>query len=502
MMREFFIFLFLLPLVLLCSLNANGAVIVSDYEAQFRVVPNESGRLEDVAVTLKITYAATNQTLGKGFKFVGTDKVRQVRVSDEHGDIHFSVDKLRETKISFNFTPIIRGRKLITIDFLLERALKNGLLSSKFNAPWLGNWNIPVDMARYSFVLPDKYSHGSIEANIPYTTTTAPSGAEIIAFEETPLKTRHLKIEISPAVSGHKLSFLIAWVAISLFAVIVSVIKRLRLPQPPIMDAQQPTPAEVAYLKKGSKHAVCVAIFDLIQRGFLQQAPERGHICQNASKKDDKAITTSYEYGVVSFFGRPATLRDLFANSAAIKAFKKELLDVLRRKGCLISSYDKQSFFSTVLFTSILAVIALIAMGGNLGIDTGVIVLSLAVPVICTIWAVVFLMSTVKSHRAMKVLSDFEQAIDRDNLILTSNQQYNPLLGYAIAIIGISILVGTIYDTLLPSISYARAMNAGTSTACSSCSSTVDGGSSSSSCSSCSSGGDGGGCGGCGGGGD
>ncbi|MBF0609354.1 MAG: TIGR04222 domain-containing membrane protein [Magnetococcales bacterium] len=501
MRRGHFIFLFLFSIVFLCSLQANGAVVVSDYEAQFRVVPNESGQLEDVAVTLKITYDATNQTLSNGFKFVGTDKVSHVSVRDKHGDIHFSVDKLRETKISFTFPPV-RGQKVITLSLLLEGALKDGVFSSQFDARWLGNWSIPVNRARYSFVLPDKYNYSSVSANLPYTTETDAAGKEIIVMEQAPLKTRSLALTLSPAISGHKLSFFIAWLAISLFAVIVSVVKRLRLSQPPIMDAQQPTPTEVAYLKKGFKHAVCVAVFDLIQRGALQQAAEREHISQKANDKELKTITTSYEYGVVSFFSRPATLRDFVTNSGAIKAFMKGIIDALIRKGCLLGSYDKQSFFSTVLFTCILAVIALIAMGSNLGIGTGVIVLSLTVPMICTIWAIVFLMSTVKSSRAKKVLSDFEQAVDRERMILTRDQQYNPLLGYTVAIAGLSILEGTIYDPLLPSISYARAMHAGTSTACSSCS----GGSSSSSCSSCSSGGgDGGGsggCGGCGGGGD
>ncbi|MBF0317233.1 MAG: TIGR04222 domain-containing membrane protein [Nitrospirae bacterium] len=500
MKRCRFIFLFL---VLFCAFDANGAIVVGNYEAQFTVVPGESGRPEDVAVTLKITYDTT-QRLANGFKFVGTDKVTQVSVRDEYGDISFKVEELSETKISFEFKPVMRGKKEITINFLIAGAVKEGLFSSQFHAQWLGNWNIPVDGIRYSFTLPDKYKPANIKTNLPYTTTTDPYGKEIIVIEQTPLKTRPLRLTFRPAISGHKLLFLIGWGVVSMFVVIVGVTKRLRLPQPPVLDAQQPTPAEIAYLKKGLKHAVCVDIFDLIQRRVLQQATERGHICQKIDDKEMNSISNVYEYGIVAFFRRPATLREFFAGSSATKAFKKDILKVLTRKGCLLSSYDKQSLLSAVIFVCILAVIALVAAGNHLGIDTAAIVLSLVVPVVFMVWVVVFLTSNVKSKRALKFLSDLDDAVKRDSLIFTSNSQYNPLLGYAVAIIGMSILVGTMHDSLLESVSYARAMHAGSSTACSACS--AGSGGSSSSCSGCSSGGgDGGGgsggCGGCGGGG-
>ncbi|MBF0538787.1 MAG: TIGR04222 domain-containing membrane protein [Nitrospirae bacterium] len=506
MIRSGLIFLSLVSLVLLCSLNANGAIVVSDYEGQFTVVPNESGRLEDVAVTLMITYDTNNQTLSKGFKFVGTDRVNNVNVRDEHGNIALTVETLRETRISFAFNPVINGKKTVTITFLIAGAIKDGLFSSQFDAQWLGNWNIPVNRARYCFTLPDKYNHSDIKTNIPYRTDIDASGKERVIIEETPLKTRHLRLEVSPAINGSKrLSFFIAWAAASLCLVVISATRRLRLPQPRVMDTQQTTVAEVAYLKKGFKHAVCVSIFDLIQRGFLQQMTERGYIQHNTDNHEVKPILNAYEYGIVAFFRQPAKLRDFFANKGATKAFKKEVINALSRKGCLISGYDKQSLFSTVIFGSILICVVLVAMGNHLGINTTLIAWSLMVPVVCTIWAGIFLVSNVKSNIARKVLADLEETVRRDSLILTNDQQYSPFLGYAIAIIGMSILVGTVYDTLLDSVSYARAMNAGTSTACSSCGSSAssgDGGSSSGGCSSCSGGGGSSGCGGCGGGGD
>ncbi|KJU83799.1 membrane protein [Candidatus Magnetobacterium bavaricum] len=496
-----FQYIVILFLVLLCTFDANGAIVVSDYEAQLTVVPGESGHFEDVAVTLNITYDTT-QMLNNGFKFVGTDKISQVSVRDESGGIEFKVEELRETKISFKFQPIIRGRKEITVNFLISGAVKEGLFSSHINAQWLGNWNIPVNRARYSFMLPDNYRHDSIETNLPYTTTTKPSGKEIVVIEQTPLDSRPLSLEFRPAINGDKLFFLIAFGAISLFMVVISAIRRLTLHQPPVMDALQPTPAEVAFLKKGIKHAVCVALFDLIQRGFLKQAIEKGHILQNIDDKGMKSISNVYDYGMVAFFMRPATLREFFANSAATKAFKKEILNALTRKGCLLGNYDKQSLFSTVLFSGILAVTALVVMGNHLDIDTVAIVLSLAVPVVCMIWAVVFLMSDVKSKRAGNFLSELYDIVNRDNQVLTNSPKYNPLLGYAVAITGMSILEGTMYDSLLGSVSYARAMKPGSSASCSSCGSSFGSGSSSS-CSGGGGGGDGGGggCGGCGGGG-
>ncbi len=481
--------------ILLSVVEAKGEIVVSDYEAQFTVVPNESGRFEDVAVTLKITYETTNQRLSNGFKFVGKDKIEKVSVWDESGEIPFKIEELVERKISFNFASVSTGSKVVIINFLIVNAIKEKLFTSHFDATWVGNWSILVKNALYSFTFPASYSYQSVTTNFPSYTETNASGRKVIIIYQAPLTTRHFRLEVSPAINGYKFIFFIIWGVASLYIVLISIIKRIRMPAAQISDPQQPTAAEAAYLKKGFIHAVCVTVFDLIQRGFIQRIDN--HYIQ--STKPNNTIN-NHEYIIMAFFRQSATLKGFFKNKHAKEQFKREILDSLTKKGCFVSNYDKQSVFSTVIFNCILVAVVLVASGNYFGIGAKYIAQSLIISVVCTIWAIIFLLSHTKSKRAKEILSTIEQTVKRDSLIITNDPQYNPMLSYAVAIIGMPILLGTVYDTFLDTVSYARAFHPGGSTACSSCGSSSSGGDGGGSDGGGGDGG-GGGCGGCGGGG-
>ncbi|MBF0319675.1 MAG: hypothetical protein HQL01_07730 [Nitrospirae bacterium] len=483
----------ILPLALfflfLMATGASAELFLSNYEAQFEAVPNASGQYTNVLATLRITYVA-DQPLSNGFKFTGSGKISKVTVTSTDGrPIKFRVEALKEHKISYDFPPVTSGNKTILITFLMEDAIKNRLLYGTFDAGWVGRWQIPVNKSVYTFVFPPGFAYSKAETNFVSFNETMVNGKPAIQIVQSPLSDATFSLKVKPSFGERSSVFFIVVLIVSVLLILYIITNIKNLPDSARRDSRELTPGEVGYLKKGLKHSICVTIFDLLQLGRLMKTPPNK---LQSLQPDNKLY--AYELVVMDFFKNPGMLKDLFNNKGLIKDYESEMLNSLQRKGCLKDVKADMAAASRVFYTSIFASIVVIAAGIYSDVGKGYILLSLIAPAAGLVAGSILYKIHPKSGRAKYALEKWEKKVDHDSLI----REGNPMLSYAVAILGLSILAGTVFDEYLGYVSYARAYHEGSSGGCSGCSSGISSGGSDGGGSD----GGSGGCGGCGGGGD
>lgn len=128
---------------------------ISNYEATFEVVANETEELKNLHATLLIRYNVAQGTKSDGFKFVGTLPVRDVHVVDDGGRaLAFQIAHYNETKITWQFPAIDKGTKVVIVDFVIEDAVQQSAEGSEVQLEWVKNFRVPVETAIYRLVLP------------------------------------------------------------------------------------------------------------------------------------------------------------------------------------------------------------------------------------------------------------------------------------------------------------------------------------------------------------
>lgn len=478
-------------LLLLMATSASAALYLSSYEASFEVVKNRSGKFADVQATLRIAYK-TDQPLSSGFKFVGAGDISNVLVSDiDGGLVNFTVEKLKENKISFEFPAITSGNKTFVITFLMEDAIKDRLLYSVFDTKWVGKWQIPVNNAVYTFILPQGFTYNAIDTNFASFNKTTINDKQAVQIFQPLLSETAFSLKVKPALDGRSVTFLIVVLTSAVLVIMFTIINIKRLPEPVMLDTRELTPSEAGYLKKGLKHSICVCVFDLLQLGRLIKTPPN----ELQSLKADDTLY-AYETVLMSFFMTPCTLNGLFRNKDQLKYYESEMVSSLTRKGCLKDVKSERAAAGRILWASKIAAAAVVAAWIYADVSSFFLIVSLLAPAIGAVAAVVLLSRKPKSGRAKYALEKLVKKVENQPSFVRAG---NPMISYGVAILGLGILAGTVFDEYLGYVSSARAFGAGSSTGCSGCSS----GSSSGDSGSDSGGSDGGssGCSSCGGGG-
>ncbi|MBF0488290.1 MAG: DUF2207 domain-containing protein [Nitrospirae bacterium] len=477
-----------LLLVLLMAGAASAEVYLSRYEAVFEAAQNSARQYANVQVVLRITYAA-DQPLTGGFKFVGPGKISNVMVADgDGGPVGLTVEQLKETKISYDFPRVTSGSKTIVITFIMEDAIEDRLLYSSFDSQWVGKWQIPVNNAVYTFIFPPGFVDNQIDTNFTSFNRTTADGRQAIQIVQPLLAETAFSLRVKPSFGGHSFGFFAVMLGAALFLVLYIVINIRRLPDCSRLDTRELTPAEVGFLKKGIKHSICVAVFDLLQLGRLIKTPPN----ELQSLKADDTLY-AYETLLMGFFSGRRTLKHLFRDDEPKQGYKKEMLNALTWKGLLKDASAARAAAGRVQSASVLAAIIMAAAWKFSRVDSLYLVVSLVAPVVGAAVSVVLYMRRPKSGRARYALEKWEKTVEDHSFVVRAG---NPIISYGVAILGLQILAGTVFEGDLGYASYARVLQGGSSSGCSGCGSSDSSGSG---------GGDGGGgsggCGGCGGGG-
>ncbi|MBF0518150.1 MAG: TIGR04222 domain-containing membrane protein [Nitrospirae bacterium] len=264
-------------------------------------------------------------------------------------------------------------------------------------------------------------------------------------------------------------------------------------------DKSQPVPYEAAYMKKGRNHAVTVCLFDLIQRGYIVVDEAKDLTATGNTEGLDRA-----ENALIDTVRVKSSIGGIFAQRDELNRFEYDTLRSLTVKGLVKDLKETDSFCKTLRKLAVSSIIALTA--ANLYLEfpagEGMMLFSLLVPAIAFISSYVMQRTTVKTNRGKAYLTHLENKIADFNHVSGSDGHYDPALSYAVAVLGMAVLAGTIFSGISDAIYYPGGALQGSSGGCSGCSSSdIGSGSSCSGCSSGDSGGDSGGCSGCGGGG-
>ncbi|MBF0329702.1 MAG: TIGR04222 domain-containing membrane protein [Nitrospirae bacterium] len=260
-----------------------------------------------------------------------------------------------------------------------------------------------------------------------------------------------------------------------------------------LVDNGEPTPAEIAYLNKGRRHAICVSLFDLIRRGVLEI--KSGNALKS-TKKDDRLL--SYEIMLVGFFRNEKKLSNLLKNKDALKNYDLGIINSLLRKGCLKDAEEERSVGNGLIRNSLFSLLLLLAFMFNSDVlfikGNPFFYAAVGVSIIALISGAVLRKAHIHSKRGNEFLNKYTDKIKTSADYVSDKNSYDPSLSYGVAVLGFGILAGSVFDEFLNYVSYTRSRFPDSSSGCSSCSTTGgDGGSSGD-------GGGSGGCGGCGGG--
>ncbi|MBF0464176.1 MAG: TIGR04222 domain-containing membrane protein [Nitrospirae bacterium] len=263
-------------------------------------------------------------------------------------------------------------------------------------------------------------------------------------------------------------------------------------------DKSQPVPYEAAYMKKGRNHAVTVCLFDLIQRGYIVVDEAK----DLTATGNTEGLNTA-ENALIDTVRVKSSIAGIFAQRDQLKRFEYYTLRSLTVKGLIKDSKETNRFCKNLRMFAIISAIALTAVNLYLEFPAGegMMLFSLLVPAIAFISSYVMQRTTIKTNRGKAYLTHLENKIAASNHVSGSDGHYDPTLSYAVAVLGMAVLAGTVFSGISEAI-YYHGGAAGSSGGCSGCSSgDIGSGSSCSGCSSGDSGGDSGGCSGCGGGG-
>ncbi|MBF0553920.1 MAG: DUF2207 domain-containing protein [Nitrospirae bacterium] len=439
-----------LALLLLLQMagGTSAEVYLSRYEAVFEAAQNSAGQYAGVQVTLRITYAA-DQPLAGGFKVAGSGKISNVMVADgDGGPVSLTVEKFAETKISYDFPRITSGNKTIVITFVMEDAIEDRLLYSSFDSQWVGKWELPVNNATYTFIFPQGFSYSWIDTNFASFNKIIVNGRQAIQIVQPLLAESAFSLKVKPSFGGHSFGFFVVMLAAAALLIMYIVINIKNLPDSSRIDTRELTPAEAGFLKKGLKHSICVAIFDLLQLGHLIKNPP--YELQSLKAED---TLYAYETLLMGFFERPCSLNYLFQDEAVTKGYKKEMLDSLTWKGLLKDGAAAGAAAGRVILASVLAAIITYAAGIYSRVDSLYLIISFIAPVVGAALSVALYMRRPKSGRARYALEKWETTLEEQSFAVKAG---NPVISYGVAILGFHILSGTVFDIYLVYISYER----------------------------------------------
>jgi len=179
---------------------------INRYISTFELIPNNSGKLEDVAVTLDITYNIGSISKNSGFKFVGMLPIKDISISnDRYEPLEYKLESKKEQKISWSFPQVTENNQTIILNFTIIGALKGSLKENHLNFEWVKNWKIPVHNVTYKFILPDDYKIENIKT-IPKGKVEHYSDGDAIIVHIKKLGGQGFSVKFSPGLGSKKKS--------------------------------------------------------------------------------------------------------------------------------------------------------------------------------------------------------------------------------------------------------------------------------------------------------
>jgi hypothetical protein len=128
---------------------------VSRLDATFELVPDANGELRDVAVRLELDYKMEGAAKSGGYKHVGRQPIRGLRVTDGSGKpLPFKKAKDDGYRISWSFPTIIEGEQQVVVQFVIVGLRTDLRRECHLVFDWTRDWPDPVTNATFRFVLP------------------------------------------------------------------------------------------------------------------------------------------------------------------------------------------------------------------------------------------------------------------------------------------------------------------------------------------------------------
>ncbi len=132
---------------------------ITECEAIFKLVEDDSERLRNVGVTLKVTYHVVGGRRFEDFKYVGNLVINTISVNDENNkrlylDTDLCIDGGRDNKLKWRGFADRHGYRTVIIKFNVLAALDGDLEENSLHFDWVNKWNTPVEKMTYRFIIP------------------------------------------------------------------------------------------------------------------------------------------------------------------------------------------------------------------------------------------------------------------------------------------------------------------------------------------------------------
>jgi uncharacterized protein (TIGR04222 family) len=426
--------------------SALAADRIPQAEVTMTIVPDAHGRFSDAQVIERLTYDSDKDAYGAGTQLIAPWRIDKLAVLGPDGfPLRHDYDPV-EGRIRWDFPT--GGPRTIELRYLAHDVVQETWRHNEINAPWLGRWPHPVGHLQVTVLFPQGFVPQQPTSSWEKTTGARP--VQTVAFGLQALVIEALNPPAEPfglTFTPKLVSVATVWflLIIAATAMIVLALLRLRrLPLSPLLDLRDPTPAEVAYLCKGSRGAILTAHFDLLLRRCIARSGDR-----LVAVEADAAIEP-YEQIALSFYQSPQPLLDFFMElNAHPAAFEAALKTSLSRKGLL---RDRP-----MLLACGQELLGYLALGGLLvggaALTVGPwdqlwirpwLLGGMAFGVVYAVFAAYFLRSGGISRLGQVKLHKFERLARQGMRLINPDDAYRPQLAYASAILGFEWLQGTV----------------------------------------------------------
>lgn len=177
--------LLLLSLVfsVLCLSSSFAAEKLQPFSASFTVLPTKSSSLFDIQVTLDIVIHNGEEGSLLGSKFVCTQDIDAISVTDgESHRLPYTLKSYPRKRIMWEYGPAKKGTRRALISFIIRNGVKKQGETCILEIDWAGGWNRDVLDATYTITLPASVTKKDIVSVMPgrYTFTSTSEGSRVI----------------------------------------------------------------------------------------------------------------------------------------------------------------------------------------------------------------------------------------------------------------------------------------------------------------------------------
>lgn len=178
---------------------ADAEYEITSYSVTLDLIDNSP----DIEVTLGIVYLIHSGIKTDGFKYVGKFRPESIQALDESGQaIRAGIRKERDYQVYWSFAPAGPGSKTVSVRFRLKNVLKGQRGGeNRIEAPWLGQFRVPVRNASITVLFPPG-SEPAVSSAQPETLELTRLGGRVaLVAEESPLRHTGLSFSFSPGIA-------------------------------------------------------------------------------------------------------------------------------------------------------------------------------------------------------------------------------------------------------------------------------------------------------------